>query len=91
MKKTPYIKKIWKENIHFNIIKFKSWMGKAFPFPRKIHDARKKSYTALFSDTIQEKYRRDNSFPDNIYYKPTGILLYDIILKQAKQATYTIR
>lgn len=82
MKKTPYIKKIWKENIHFNIIKFKSWMGKAFPFPRKIHDARKKSYTALFSDTIQEKYRRDNSFPDNIYYKPTGILLYDIILKQ---------
>lgn len=81
MKKTKYIKTIEKEYFKFRQYKFMLWLQMKFFISK---NRRKSSRIILENIGIMEalKSSQINSLPDNIYYKPTDILIYDLIQKQ---------
>lgn len=79
MKKTDYTRKIIKENRKYNFIKFKSYLAMKASFGRK-----KCHRQIAYSIFERERFwdGTTNGLPDSKYFKPTDIVLYDLIQKE---------
>lgn len=81
MKKTKYIKTIEKENFAFNRVKFLLWLKMKLSISKEKRESKRRTLE-IFDDMDNLSHLQINSLPDNIYYKPTDILIYDLLQKQ---------
>lgn len=81
MKKTKYIKAIEKENFEFHRIRFLLWLKMKFSISKEKKKSKKRQLE-IFNEINKFEHSQINSLPHNIYYKPTDILIYDLIQKQ---------
>lgn len=81
MKKTKYIKTIEKENFEFNRIKFFLWLKTMFSMSKEKRESRRK-ILETYNGMMDFERSQTNSLPNNTYYKPTNILIYDLVQKQ---------
>lgn len=81
MKKTKYIKTIEKENFEFNRVKFLLWLKMKLSISKEKRENRRRTLE-IYDNMKDFEHLQINSLPDNIYYKPTDILIYDLLQKQ---------
>lgn len=81
MKRTKYLKTISKENFEFNRIKFLLWMKMRLSLSKEKRE-RKRAELEIFERIEDFEHSQINSLPNDIYYKPTDILVYDLLQKQ---------
>lgn len=78
MKQTDFIKKINKENRKYQIAKFTSYLQMMLSFGEK-RKQRRWSYSIFEKDFPFD--RNNNSLSESKYFKPTDIIVYDLIQK----------
>ena len=81
MKKTKYIKTIEKENFEFNRVKFLLWLKMKLSISKEKRENKRRTLE-IYDNMKDFEHLQINSLPDNIYYKPTDILIYDLLQKQ---------
>lgn len=81
MKKTKYIKTIEKENFEFNRVKFLLWLKMKLSISKEKRESKRRELE-IYDDMKDFEHSQINSLPDNVYYKPTNILIYDLLQKQ---------
>ena len=81
MKKTKYIKTIEKENFEFNRVKFLLWLKMKLSISKEKRESKRRTLE-IYDNMKDFEHLQINSLPDNIYYKPTDILIYDLLQKQ---------
>jgi hypothetical protein len=78
LKQTDFIKKINKENRKYQIAKFTSYLQMMLSFGEK-RKQRRWSYSIFEKDFPFD--RNNNSLTESKYFKPTDIIVYDLIQK----------
>ncbi|MFQ7112181.1 MAG: hypothetical protein ACLRP9_11385 [Anaerovoracaceae bacterium] len=81
MKKTKYIKTIMRENFAFNRVKFLLWLKMVLSISKEKRENKRRELK-LVSRPMNFGLLETNSLPSNTYYKPTSILIYDLLQKQ---------
>lgn len=85
MKSTKFIKEIKRENCKYEIAKLKSLIKWKLSFGKK---RKKREFShSIFSDDYDWEREDPNALPNDYYFKPTDILLYDLIPKQKLKET----
>lgn len=79
MKKTDFIKQINKENRKYNIIKLKSYLRLKCSFGE--NRRQQKFAYSIFEDQFSLD-KHNNALPKSLYFKPTDIIIYDLIRKE---------
>lgn len=79
MKQTNFIKEIKKENLKYNAAKFISYLQMKLSFGGK-RELMESKYSLFNEDFDFDKH--NNSLPESFYYKPTDIIIYDLIKKE---------
>lgn len=79
MKKTSFIRQINKENKKYKIVKTIAYLQTKLSFGKK-RKQKELSYS-FFQDDFHF-HRSDNSIPEQYYFKPTDIIIYDLIRKE---------
>lgn len=79
MKKTDFLKQVEKDNLRYELVKYKYYLQKKLLFGEK----RKKAEN-LYKFFAEDHFlaRKDNSLPEGKYFKPTDIIIYDLIQKE---------
>ena len=85
MKSTKFIKEIKRENSKYEIAKLKSFIKWKLSFGKK-RKKREFSHSIFRNDHYWER-EDPNALPNDYYFKPTDILLYDLIPKQNLKET----
>ena len=85
MKKTKFIKEIKRENSKYEITKLKSFINWKLSFGEE--RKRREFSHSVFSDDHNWDRECLNALPCEYYFKPTDILLYDLIPKQSLKET----
>lgn len=85
MRNTKFIKDMNRDNRKYNIVKFKSFLHMKFALTDDERKKRQFSYSIFQRNHSFD--RRSNALPDPLYYKPTDIILYDLIPKQDLEQT----
>ena len=81
MKRTKYIKTISKDNFEFNRVKFLLWMKMMLSISKEKRES-KRAELKIFERIKDFEHSQINSLPYDIYYKPTDILVYDLLQKK---------
>lgn len=85
MKNTKFIKTIKRENCKYEIVKLKSLIKWKLSLGEK---RKKRQFShSIFSDNHYWEREDSNALPKDYYFKPTDILLYDLIPKQNLKET----
>ena len=79
MKKTEFARQIHKDNRKYNAVKLKSFLLMKFSLGER-RKKRESAYSIFENYHSFDKY--NNSLPDGKYFKPTDIILYDLIKKE---------
>ena len=85
MKSTKFVKEIKRENFKYEIAKLKSLIKWKLSFGKK-RKKREFSHSIFRNDHYWER-EDPNALPNDYYFKPTDILLYDLIPKQNLKET----
>ena len=80
MRETECIKQIKKENREYKKIKFLSWIKMKLTFSNEKRKKKEFSYSIFQREKFYDN--KANALPEDLYFKPTDIVLYDLIQKQ---------
>ena len=79
LKKTEFIRQIEKENRKYNVVKFRSYLIMKLSHGEK---RKKREFAYSIFEDFHSLDKWDNSLPDGKFFKPTDIVLYDLIKKE---------
>lgn len=85
LKSTKFVKEIKRENCKYEIAKLKSLIKWKLSFGK---NRKKREFShSIFNDDYYWEREDPNALPNDYYFKPTDILLYDLIPKQNLKET----
>jgi hypothetical protein len=85
LKSTKFVKEIKRKNCKYEIAKLKSLIKWKLSFGK---NRKKREFShSIFNDNHYWEREDPNALPNNYYFKPTDILLYDLIPKQNLKET----
>ncbi len=79
LKKTEFVRQIHKDNRRYNIVKLKSYLLMKLSFGEK---RKNREFEYSIYENFHSLDRYNNSLPEGKYYKPTDIVLYDLVKKE---------
>lgn len=80
LKKTEYVRKMNRDERRYRFVKLIKYLHMKVSFGKK-----KKTLETIYSMYEKERFfrERDNSLPEQYYFKPTDIVLYDLLAKES--------